>query len=239
MEYITGVNPMLQGNPSYGQKIDVFSTLQQYQSAAMQRVQLSVDEMNKVMERLGNIVLSRLIENIKPEQLYIYLDKDQREVKINGLPVQIVNSLRQSKYLVQAVPSESSPTQKLSMAQSLLNIAQTTQSPYERNVYIQKAFELSDLKAFKDMQEDIDQIRQLEQQLNQMNEQIERDKELMKQMENKVIAAELKAKIADALSQGIDEINTKRAEATKDIEIEKLKEQLKEEKKEKKDDRMA
>jgi len=239
MEYITGVNPMLQGNPTYGQKIDVFSTLQQYQSAAMQRVQLSVDEMNKVMERLGNIVLSRLIEGIKPEQLYIFLDKEQNEVTINGLPVQIVNALRQSKYLVQAVPSESSPTQKLSMATELFKIAQTTQSPYERNIYIQKAFELSDLKAFADMQEEIDQIRQLEQQLNQLQEQIKRDQELMKQMENKVIAAELKAKIADALAQGVDEINTKKAEAKLEIEIEKLKEQLKEEKKEKKDDKLA
>lgn len=235
MEYITGVNPMIQGNPTYGQKIDVFSTLQQYQSAAMQRVQLSVNDINKMMERLGNIVLSRLLENIKPEQIYVFLDKEQNEVTIKGLPVQIINTLRKSKYMLQAIPAESSPSQKLSMATELFKIAQTTKSPYERNIYIQKAFELSDLKGFADMQEEIDQIRQLEQQLNQMQEQIKRDEELKKQMENRVIAAELKAKIAEALSSGIDQINTKKAEATKDIEIEKLKEQLKEERKEKKE----
>lgn len=230
MEYITGVNPMIQGNPSYGQKIDVFSTLQQYQSAAMQRVQLSVDEMNKTMERIGNIVINRIVENIKPDELYVFLDKDQNEVKVN-MPVELINMIRKSKYQLIAIPAESSPTQKLSMATELFKIAQTTQSPYERNIYIQKAFELSDLKSFSDLQDEIDQVRQLEQQMNSMQEQLKRSQELMKQYENRMINAEIKAKIAEAVSGAMDELNTKSAEAKKDIEIEKLKEQLKEEKK--------
>ena len=117
------------------------------------------------------------------------------------------------------------------MATELFKIALTTQSPYERNIYIQKAFELSDLKSFSDLQDEIDQVRQLEQQLNSMQEQLKRSQELMKQYENRMINAEIKAKIAEAVSGAMDELNTKSAEAKKDIEIEKLKEQLKEEKK--------
>ena len=121
------------------------------------------------------------------------------------------------------------------MAQGLMNIAQTTQSPYERNVYIQKAFDLSDMKEFEDMKDEIDQVRQLEQQINQQAQELKRKDETNKQMENRVIAAELKAKVSEALASGIDEINTKKAEAKLEIEIEKLKEQLKEEKSDKKE----
>ena len=234
MEYSSGINPTVSGNPGYGTKVDTFSTLQQYQSAAMQRIQLSVNEVNKTMEILGNSVIEKLIETLNPEEVYIFLNKDQEEIQMT-LPVEVLNNLRQSKYKIIAIPSTSSPSQKLAMAQGLMNIAQTTQSPYERNVYIQKAFDLSDMKEFEDMKDEIDQVRQLEQQINQQAQELKRKDETNKQMENKVISAELKAKVAEALASGIDEINTKKAEAKLEIEIEKLKEQLKEEKSDKKE----
>jgi hypothetical protein len=200
----------------------------------MQRIQLSVNEVNKTMEILGNSVIEKLIETLNPEEVYIFLNKDQEEIQMT-LPVEVLNKLRQSKYKIIAIPSTSSPSQKLAMAQGLMNIAQTTQSPYERNVYIQKAFDLSDMKEFEDMKDEIDQVRQLEQQINQQAQELKRKDETNKQMENKVISAELKAKVAEALANGIDEINTKKAEAKLEIEIEKLKEQLKEEKSDKKE----
>lgn len=232
MEYSTGINPTVSGNPGYGTKIDTFSTLQQYQSAAMQRIQLSVNEVNKTMEALGNIIISKLIESLTPDSVYVFLDQEQNEVQMQ-LPVEILNTLRKSKYKIIAIPNEAFPTQKLAMASGLMQIAQTTQSPYERNLFMQKAFELSDLKEFTDMQDEIDQLKQLEGQLNQMQETLKRKEELNKQMENKMINAEIKAKLAEQLSSTMEELSKRRIELMKDMEIEKLEKQLKEEKKEK------
>lgn len=232
MEYSTGINPTVSGNPGYGTKIDTFSTLQQYQSAAMQRIQLSVNDVNKTMEILGNNIIEKIIETLNPEQVYIFMNQEQQEVQMN-LPVELLNVLRKSKYKIIAIPNEAFPTQKLAMASGLMTIAQTTQSPYERNLFIQKAFELSDMKEFTDMQEEIDQIKQLESQLQGMQQQLERKDEIVKQFENRALQAEYKAKLTEALSGAMDEINTTKAEKKLELENEKLKEQLKEEKKEK------
>ena len=76
--------------------------------------------------------------------------------------------------------------------------------------------------------EKIDVAEELQGKLQQAQTQIERDQELLKQMENRVINAELKAKIAAELANVQSDISSAGVEAEKDIIIEKLKTQLKE-----------
>jgi hypothetical protein len=226
IENSTGITPMLQGDPR-GSKVDVFSSLQAYQNAGMQRINMSINNINNVMEGIGKVLIQFILANIKPNMNYSFFNEQGKldEVKIAQ---DIMTNLRTTNFDVLSVPSEASQTQKSSMAIEMMKVAQTTPDPTERNVFIKKAFNLSDIRGFDEMTEELDEVHKLQSQLQQMNEQLERDKELMKIFENRTINAELKAKIIETISNSIDNIHSEEVGAKKDIQIEKLKEQLKE-----------
>ena len=229
IEYSTGINPMIQGDPK-GAKIDVFASLQQYQSAAMQRINLASMHINQAQEYMGRVLVQWLPSLLKTNQYYSFFDQQGKfdEIKITQ---EIIQTLGVENFTVAAVPAESSPTYRMSMATEMMKIAQTTPDPQERNVYIKKGFALSDIRGFDDMEEELNEINKLNQQIQQMQEEMERDEELMKQYENRALLAEYKAKLAMMVADMDKEINVSGAEAQKDIEIEKLKEQLRESKK--------
>lgn len=226
IEYSTGINPMIQGDPR-GSKIDVFSSLQQYQSAAMQRINLSSMHINQAQEYIGRVLVQWLPSFLKTNQYYSFFDEQGKfdEIKITKEFIQVLGI---EDFKVAAVPSEASPTYRMSMATEMMKIAQTTPDPQERNIYIKKGFALSDIRGFDEMQEELNEVNKLNQQIQQLQEQIDRDVELMKQYENRALLAEYKAKLAMLVADIDKEVNIFGAEAEKDIEIEKLKTQLKE-----------
>jgi len=210
--------------------------LQAYQNAGMQRINMAINDINNYMESIGKILIQYILANIKPNVNYQFFNENGvlDEVKIAN---EIMQVLRTSNFNVLAVPSEASPTQKLNMAIEMMKVAQTTPDPVERSMFIKKAFSLSDIRGFDEMAQELDEVKKLQGQLQSMQEQIERDKELMKQFENRTINAELKAKIIERIANAIDNINSKEVEVKKDMEIEKLREQLKELKNKEKDNK--
>jgi hypothetical protein len=228
MEYSSGINPIVQGNAQEA-KVDVFASLQQYQNAAMQRIQLAMSHINLANEQMGNIVIDYLLANLNTEQSYAFFDENNNlnEVEITK---ELAKTFKLGRYLILSIASEAMPTQKMAMATELMKISQTTPDPMDRNIYIQKAFELSDIRAFDDVQETIDVKNKLQSQLQQMQEEIERMQELNKQYENKALNAEYQVKLYQKLAGAESNITTAEAESKKQIEIDKLKEQLKEKK---------
>ncbi len=233
IENSTGINPMLQGDPR-GSKVDVFSSLQAYQNAGMQRINMTISSINNAMETVGKILIQYILSNLKPNINYQFFNDKGKidEIKISQ---EIMANLRTKNFDVLAVPSESSPTQKLNMAIEMMKIAQTTPDPTERSMFIKKAFQLSDIRGFDEMAEELDEVKKLQSQLQGMQEQIKRDEELMKQYENRALNAEYQAKLTELLSKVQDSVNSEAVKAKGDIQIEKLKEQLKELKKEDKE----
>lgn len=227
IEYSTGIYPFIQGNPSES-KIDVFSTLQQYTTAAMQRIQLALSHIQHCAEVEGNILIDLIIAKINPEETYILFDPENQQFNAMTIMQDMAKDFKIGRYKVLAIPSETTQTQRLSMATELMKVAQTTPDPIERSVYIKKAFSLSDMRGFDELQEEVNTAKQLQSQVQQLQSQLERSAELMKQWENKVINAELQLKIMQATYKAIDDVNTAKAETTKDLEIAKLQEQLKE-----------
>lgn len=230
IENSTGINPMIQGDPR-GAKVDVFSSLQAYQNAGMQRINMTISSINNAMETVGKILIQYILANLKPNTNYQFFNDKGKldELKISQ---DIMNNIKTVNFDVLAIPAESSPTQKLNMAIEMMKIAQTTPDPTERSMFIKKAFELSDIRGFDEMSEELDEVKKLQQQLSQMQQQIERDNELIKQYENKALNAEYRAKLAEMISKATDTINSETVKVKGDIKIEKLNEQLKEAKKE-------
>ncbi|WP_448506632.1 hypothetical protein [Immundisolibacter sp.] len=229
IEYSTGINPMIQGDPR-GAKVDVFSSLQQYQSAAMQRINLAAQHINQVQEYIGRVLVQWLPSMLKTNQYYTFFDQQGKfdEIKITK---EVIQSLEVNNFTVAAVPAESSPTYRMSMATEMMKIAQTTPDPQERNIYIKKGFALSDIRGFDEMQDELNEVQKLNQQIQQMQQQIESDKEVIDQFRNQALRSEFIAEKTRMILKAHTDVNVAATEAVKDIEIEKLQEQLEEAKK--------
>ena len=231
IEYSTGINPMIQGDPR-GAKVDVFSSLQQYQSAAMQRINLAALHINQVQEYIGRVLVQWLPSMLKTNQYYSFFDQQGKfdEIKITK---EIIQVLEVENFTVAAIPSEATPTYRMSMATELMKISQTTPDPQEKNVYIKKAFGLSDIRGFDEMQEELDEVKKLSAQLQQASEELERKDEIIKQEQNKVYIAfeseekmRIRLKLATQASQEQTDIAVTGKEAEMAIENEKLRKQL-------------
>jgi len=222
----TGINAVVTGDASEA-NVDVFSSLQQYQNSAMQRIQLAMSHINLANQQLGNVMIDMLINNLDIGQNYIFFD--EKDV-VNELQIlkESASDFKLGRYGVLSIASEAMPTQRMAMSTELMKISQTTADPNERNIYVQKAFELADMRGFDDVQEKVDGVKKLQSQLNQMQEQLDRDAELMKLYENRAINAEYNAKLAAKLACIESSIDQAEIETKKDIVIEKLQEQIKE-----------
>lgn len=240
IEYSTGINPLMQGDPR-GMKIEVFSTLQQYQSSAMQRINVASMHINQCQEYMGKVLIQLLCANLKVGQYYSFFDEQGKFSEIQ-VTQELVQQLAMNNFTVLAIPSEGTQSYRMAMATELMKISQTTPDPQERNVYIKKAFSLSDIRGYDDMQEELNEVNKLNQVIAQQQEQLERDKELIKQFENQMYESERKKEIAliqlDVANQAIKsqiEIAVAESEAKLEIEIEKLKKQLRDVQKPKKE----
>ncbi|HUV85174.1 MAG TPA: hypothetical protein VMV86_05645, partial [Methanosarcinales archaeon] len=196
IEYSTGITAILQGNAKEA-GIDVFSSLQQYQNAAMMRVQLATTHVNQMLSRLGNVLVEYLTSNITPGDYFFFDDKG----KLNEMRIaqDIINDMRLYNYLTLVIPAQATQSQRLSSAQELYKIAQASPDPVERSVLAMKAMELSDIREFEEVRDEISLLQRTTSELNSQKEAYERLMETSKQMENKYINSELQNRILKSI----------------------------------------
>lgn len=209
IEYSTGVNAVLQGNAQEA-NVEVFSSLQQYQNAAMMRVMMSTAHINQTLKELGQVLMEYMVANLTPDS-YSFFDENG---KLNELTLakQIVNDIKTFKFLTVSVPSTAMPTQRLAIATELAKIAQSSPDPAERQILTQKALELSDIREYEEIQEKLDAVRRAESQLQDLQAAYDRLLETSKQMENKYINIALENRILKQISQGEKAVEGKFAE---------------------------
>lgn len=225
MEVSSGVHPFMSGDPK--QKIDVFSTLQQYQNAGSQRILMALMDIQVAEEYIGNVLVQWLVVTLKPDENYVLFDAEAGDFNEVQIANDIMTDFKLARYKVMAIPSESTQSQRIAMSTELMKISQTTPDPAERAIYIKKAFQLADMRGFDEVQKEVDTAKNLQSQIQQLQEELKRAEEIQKQLENKVIASEIKAKVAEGFYGAIDNVTTAEAETKKDLEISKLKEELK------------
>jgi hypothetical protein len=220
----TGIFANVTGDTSEAET-DVFSTLKSMNDAAVQRIKLAMSHINLANQALGNVVLEYLLANIRVDEKYVFFDENE---KVNEIEVvqKLLEEMSLGRYKMLSVASEALPSQKIDMAHSLLQISQTTPDPTERSIYVQKAFELSDIRAFDDLREEVDTAKKMRAQIEQLENQIKRQQELIKQVQNKSLNSEYEAELTKRLCDMQKELEVAAQKAEKDIEIEKLKEQL-------------
>jgi hypothetical protein len=227
MEFSSGITAILNTNEI---PVETFSTLQQYQSAAMQRVMLASAHINSMLESLGYTLVEMLVSYMKGNAIYTFFDEKgvRNEVQVAQ---NMVKSFKQVRYKVVMIPSTENPSQRIAVAQEMFKVAQSSQDPAARELFMMKGMEMSDIKEFQDMKQELDVNKRLSSQLQQQEQELMRDKELLKQMENRVINAELQLKIeqakADALIRMSREIGKSEAEISLARDMQVMEEQQK------------
>ena len=198
IEFSTGISAILQGDASAA-KVEVFSSLQQYQNAAMQRVIMSTSHINETMTDIGDLLVQYLSATLTPGD-YQFFDENGN---LNEMEIgkQIINEIKLNRYMVVSTPSTALPNQRLAMGSELMKVAQSSPDPLERSVLTQKAMELSDIREFEEVKEKIDMVNRLQGQVSSLQDAYDRLMETSKQMENKFINSELENRILKQLSQ--------------------------------------
>lgn len=217
----TGINGMMQGNPT-SEKIEVFSTLQQYQSAAMQRIQFAIENLNPSNEQLGTVTLEYIIANLKPDQMFYFFDD---KGKLNELKIakEMAMDIHLGTYKVMAIPGTIMPSQRLATSNTLASIAQSSPDPMTRNLLTNKAMELTDIPEMDGLLEQIDTVNQLNSKVEQLEKTVKQLEYENQKMESLVVQTKIENKVLTGAHKAIDSITTAQAKTEKDMEIDKLK----------------
>lgn len=216
IEYSTGVTAILQGNAQEA-GVEVFSSLQQYQNAAMMRIMMATAHINQTMKELGQVLIEFMTSTLTPDT-FLFLDEKGQLNEI-AIAQDIVNDMKRTKFLSVSIPSTAMPTQRLAIATELAKIAQSSPDPSERQILTQKALELSDIREYDSIREQLDAVKNAEAKLGSLQNAYDRLLETSKQMENKYVNIALENRILKQVSDGEKQVGEKFAELNTKLKL--------------------
>ena len=193
MKSVSAINDIMQGNPDAN--VDVFSSLQQYQNAAMERIKRDSKRINIFSTNIGRILVEQLIITIEPDIIYAFEKGD--EYGQVTFPKDFVNLIRTVKFRVIPVPSDAMPSQKLTIASEIMKVAQSSSNETEREIFMHGSLKLAGIRAIDEMLDQLDTAKRLQSQIQQMQDELDRGKELNKQYENRAINSEHDRKVME------------------------------------------
>ena len=236
IEFVSNVNPIKRGDTTES-KVEVFSTMQQYQSAAMERTKLSLGHMQESAEYLGQVLTEYLVANIETDTTYSFFD-DKGDLNETMIASEIARDLKLGKYKVMSVPGTLMASERTALSTEMMKVSQSTSDPTERKLFFLKGLEMADIRGTDEILEQLDIAKNMQGQIEQMSQQLERSQQLLNQQENARINAEVENKIlkeyiaavksvarADESAKG--DIKARAIEVQKQIEIDALKEKQK------------
>jgi hypothetical protein len=205
----TGVDAMLMGSAADAD-IDTFQTLQQYHTNAMERVRMIFDDIQDWSERLGNVLIQKIINVLQPGMEYYFQPDPEKnpdgEVGTFKANPEFMRKIKLGKFKLISIPAQAMPSEKIARGAELLKIAQSSPNDAERSEYTQAGLSMMGGSDVKRVINRLDNLKRLERTVEEKDKVIDRDKELLKQMENQVIDAELKLKIANKEIKSIEKV---------------------------------
>lgn len=199
MDSVSGVNNVIRGEPN--PNIEVFSTLRTLQEAAMYRLEAVMDHITTPVPKIGEVLVEYILNSLRGDLKYILLNPNN-EYEAIFLGKENLPALKMAKYFVVPVLKEALPTRRLAQASEMFKIAQSTADPVTREVLIAESLKMSGIADGEKILEKIDFIRNMESRLQEAMEQIKRLQEINKQLENRIIRAEITNKVLLAVKNG-------------------------------------
>lgn len=219
---VTGIRPVLSGDTSEA-KVDVFSSLRQYQDAAMQRVIMAVTHINQSQVMVGNVMIQYLGSMINPGDYYAFFN-EKGVLNEMEIALDMAQDLTLGRFKMLSVPGQLMPSQRTATSSELYKIAQSSADPYERQVYTQTALEMADIPGTGELQQKLDTVKQLSGQVQSLQEQIKRQEEIIKQLENRTLNSELKARLMEMVVSSTEELQMKKGRLNEMVDGEMKKE---------------
>jgi hypothetical protein len=213
IDEITAMTPFMQGDPK--NKIDVFSVLARYQDSAMKRIELSLQNIGISLEQKAKVICDYVMGMLEPQKDYVIT---YGNTKLSSkMTNEDIKRIRHMKFTVTSSPDQLMPTQRQMVAKELFNIAQTSTDENLRQTLTSEAIGLSGLSIGQGLQEKIDYTNRVNQENAGLKEQIERMEEITKQLENRVINAELKARISEEMTKAVGDLREAKGEHKSEI----------------------
>jgi len=188
IEYITGINSVVQGNPQNAP--ETFGATQSLQLFGTQRVKLYSRSLESTFEDLALLTVQFIQAYTPMDKVIRYLDENGDEQE-----VELLKDTEDTQFKVRVIISQSLPTIRLSFAKMLSDLAGQTKNPYVADALTKVSLDLMDMPEGKKLSEDIDVIKQLEQQLQQVQEELKTKDQNIKLLEHNMYQQKLASSI--------------------------------------------
>lgn len=211
IEYITGVNSQVQGNPQ--DTPNTFGATQSNATFGQQRIKLFARSMEKSLEDLALITVQfmqayspkdKIIhyfgEDSQPEQVQLYESSDDLQFKVR---VDLGNSLATSKQM---------------MVQLLSQISGQTQNPAVADALTQYALKLMDMPEMNKLAGDIDAIKEMQNQLQQLQSQVKQLTMTNDAQQKQIVKLKTDLEVQEAVSNATGDLAVEKQKKLSEIE---------------------
>lgn len=210
-EYVSGVHGVTMGDS--GSAPSTAGATASLQNFGTQRVKMYARSIEPVLEQLAIVILEH-IQQYSPKDKHLdYIDENHQEHVF-----EILQTKDDIKFKVRIDIVNDLPTVKQQLATTLASVAGQTQNPYVADSLIKLMLKSMDNPEYTELAENIDAIKQLEQQNQQLQEQLKQIGGQLKAMEHNNAMKESKHKVESLVKDAKVEIdsNVKELENMKD-----------------------
>lgn len=188
VEYITGIYGVIQGNQN--EAPNTFGATQSLQTFGTQRVKLYSRGLEPPLEDLAYAVISYLHLYAPRDKYLTYFNSDNQQDQVmfldDGVDLQ---------FKCRVELSNSLPTIRTMTAQLIGMVSAQTKNPYVADFLTKYMLKILDLPEGKELSEQIDVIKQMEQQISQLQQQLQASDQRGKALENNLYQKELAHKV--------------------------------------------
>lgn len=192
IEYVTGINALLQGQADPNQQ--TMGGTQSLQNYGSQRLKLYARQLERPLEMLALVGVTFLQRYAPRDKVLRYFDKDG-----NVDSVVLMEDSEDLQFKVRVDVGSTIATTRQMAHQLLATIAGQTGNPQVADMLVQHALEIMDLPQGKRWAEEINTIKQLQQQVQELGQQLDEAQKQNKSLENNMQQKTMAAKVDSAV----------------------------------------
>ena len=214
-EYITGIFGVMQGNQDGAP--DTASGMNSLQNFGTQRVKLYGRYIENSLQQLALVTIQFMQAYSPKDKILQYFD-DQN----NPQEITLLEGGEDLKFKVRVNIANNLPTARQMAAQLIATISGQTSNPHVADLLTQYALKIMDIPEADKMLQDMDVVKNLEQQLGQMEQQLKEQTNRNKALENQNIQQSMSSHIELAKKDVDHEADIAMAEQGGEAEKEEL-----------------
>lgn len=211
IEYVSGIHGVVMGDS--GSMPNTASATASLQNFGTQRVKLYARNIEGSLELLAASTIEHLQQYAPKDKQLSYIDESLQEKA-----VQLLNTKEDLRFKIRVDIVNDLPTVRHQMATMLAAVAGQTRNPYVADTLTKEMIKLLDMPEFTKLAEDIDAMKQLEQQNAQLQDQLKTAQGQIKTFQNNQIQSDAKHRIEKAENDFKNDLKVKQIQAENNIE---------------------